>query len=876
MENLSYIERRVRIEAFEAYANKTLEEFLENYPDEQKEEIRAWVIPSIAFSTSEIQVVTKNELLEEHSPEEKSKNWQIHKQWISTGPYSLPQNAVASISDSTSEICKAINAAQSKKKYGLVVGYVQSGKTANYTALISRAVDMGYTMIIVLSGLLNDLREQTQIRLMRDLMGDPYSAFEDTELECIDTTEMTGFIQVTSMESDFKGYTAEKLPSLVEKQKQSGKPILAVMKKNVLILEHLLDGLKRVGSNALTCQKLLIIDDEADHATINTGGEGDEFADADFSDRSDDEDENDKNTDPTRTNRRIRQIINCFENSTYIGYTATPFANVLINKDIDDPIYGQSLYPRDFIISLPEPKGYFGAERFFGGIDDPEQGSTHTVSVAEEEVDMAFQMDINPDSTREASVPESLKNAMLDFILTGLVKQIRKKNGIKMNPHHTMLIHIQWRNDDQSKTKEAVKRLFDDWKVAADSRLRLDSARDELRTKLKQKWEQDYNSSHESWSQILEELSIPEDENGWLSSVEIRMINSLNSEEKLDYDNHPNGLNVIAIGGNKLSRGLTLEGLTTSYFLRHTKMYDSLMQMGRWFGYRPGYEDLVKVHTSAKLLSWFHWLVDVERHVRSDIARYALRGVTPEELSVRIPLHSEMKIASSSKMKNAIKSIADYQGIQVQTIRLPVEDETRLLSNLSTTTRFLESLDGGSMYGSRMRGWRGVSAMDVADFIEAMNIDGPPHAVFDPIGIAKYLRDNHSEDDIFVGQPGREILSLKQGPGKIPDNDPNWSFGTRYVARTQGFEILSDVRRGTNNLKVISDRGDVQLTEQLHPNGVCLLIYLIAPGSTARDSNRMNLPNHETPIVGISIKFPSTDYEKKFKVFAHSKGIKSD
>lgn len=876
MENLSYIERKVLREAFDAYANRTLEEFLENYTDEQKEDIRAWVIPSIAFPVSETQVVTKNELLDEHSPEEKNKDWQSHKQWISTGPYSLPSIAVTSISDSTREICRAINASQSKKKYGLVVGYVQSGKTANYTALISRAVDMGYTMIIVLSGLLNDLREQTQIRLMRDLMGDPYHTLENIDIECIDTTEMTGFIQITSIESDFKGWTAERLPILVDKQKRSGKPILAVMKKNVLILEHLLDGLKRVGSNGLASQKLLIIDDEADHATINTGGEGDEFVDFDFSDESDDEDEIDKNTDPTRTNRRIRQIINCFENSTYIGYTATPFANVLINKDIDDPIYGQSLYPRDFIISLPEPKGYFGAERFFGGIDDPEQGSNHTVSVAEEEVDMAFQMDIDPNSTREASVPESLKNAMLDFILTGLVKKIRKENGIKMNPHHTMLIHIQWRNDDQSKTKEAVERLFEDWKVAADSRLRIDSARDELHTKLKEKWKQDYASSHESWSQILEELSISEDENGWLSSVKIRMINSLNSEEKLDYDNHPNGLNVIAIGGNKLSRGLTLEGLTTSYFLRHTKMYDSLMQMGRWFGYRQGYEDLVKVHTSARLLSWFHWLVDVEKHVRSDIARYALRGVTPEELAVRVPLHSEMKIASSTKMKNAIRSIADYQGIQVQTIRLPVEDETRLLNNLSVTTKFLESLDGGSMYGSRLWGWRDVRATDVADFIENLDIDGPPHAVFDPIGIAKYLRENHSKDDVFVGQPGRDILSLKQGPGRIPDNDPDWSFGTRYVARTQGFEILSNVRRGTNNLKVISDRGDIQLTEQLHPNGVCILIYLIAPGSTARDSNRMDLPNHETPIIGISIKFPSTDYERKFKVFAHSKGIKGD
>jgi len=180
------------------------------------------------------------------------------------------------------------------------------------------------------------------------------------------------------------------------------------------------------------------------------------------------------------------------------------------------------------------------------------------------------------------------------------------------------------------------------------------------------------------------------------------------------------------------------------------------------------------------------------------------------------------------------------------------------------------------MYGSRMWGWRGVSATGIANFLESMDIDGPPDAVFDPIGIAKYLRKNHAEDEVFVGQPGGQILSLKQGPGKVPQNDPSWSFGTRYVARTQGFEILSGVRRGTNNLKVISDRGDVRLTEQLHPNGVCLLVYLIAPGSTPRNHMRMALPNHETPIVGVSIRFPSTEYERKFKVFAHSKGIKGD
>ena len=867
------IPRATLLAAFEHRHSRTLEEFLQDFSPMEQDEIRKAVTPGMAFLRSDdASVVTKVPLREEHDPPEGSNTWLTHKEWISNGPYQLPAKAVAQISSSTRDICAAINASQSDRNYGLVVGYVQSGKTANYTALLSRAADMGYTFVVVLSGILNDLREQTQKRLMRDLLGDPFKAL-DEEIECIDTSEMTQFTQVTSMESDFRSTTAEHLPRLIEKQAENGKPILAVMKKNVIILEHLLDGLKRCNPGTLSKQKLLIIDDEADHATVNTGGEGEQHADDEFADDEGEEEEFLKDSNPTRTNRRIRQIIKAFQKSTYVGYTATPFANVLINKDIDDPIYGKSLYPRDFIVALPDPDGYFGADRFFGGLDDPEDDSKHTVVVPPKEAKLAFEMQLDPDSTREANVPASLRVAMMDFILTGLVKDIRRKSGIKVNKHHTMLIHIQWRNDDQSKTTEAVSRLFEDWKELAEALVVGKGVRD-FRDALRERWESEYESS-ETWSQILEELSVPEDEGGWMGTVQVRMINSLDSEEKLDYDKHPRGLSVIAIGGNKLSRGLTLEGLTTSYFLRKTKMYDSLLQMGRWFGYRPGYEDLVRVHSSLELLTWFQWLVEVESHIRQDIARYSFLGLTPEKLAVRVPIHSEMKVTASSKMKNAIRSIADYQGTHVQSIRLPLDDESRLMANLDATSRFLESLTGGTSYGSRMWAWRGVSASAVADFLEDLDIDGPPNAVFDALGIARYLRENHSSEEIFVAQPGSDVLKLKQGPGRVPSNDPGWDFGVRYVARSQGFMSLNGERVGTNNLKVISDRSDVKLSEQLHQSGVCLLVYLIAPGSKPRNDKRMSLPNHETPIVGVSIRFPSTEFEKRIKAYAHTRGVRA-
>lgn len=871
----------IQRDAIRAWADGTLEEFLQAFDTDQAAEIRRIATPGLAFPHDRGAIVAKTKGTEPIPEETEAATWLRHKDWILNGPHALPPAAVASIGETTDDIRRLIERSDEGRLYGLVVGYVQSGKTANYTALLARAADMGYTFVVVLSGVLNDLRYQTQKRLMRDLTGDPHGRLNGNH---IDTTGMKKWLLITGLEKDVGKPVSEKLPDLLEAQDRDGEMLLAVMKKNVLVLEHLIDGLRRTDDDVLARHRLLIIDDEADHATVNTGGDGSEHADPSL-DHDDDDGLDDPlgETDPSRTNKAIRRIIKFFERTTYIGYTATPFANVLIDKDQEDDKHGKSLYPRDFIISLPKPDGYFGPDTFFGNTDDHEAGGRYTTTVPSEEVENALAMQEDVDVTRRDAVPQSLQDAMMDFVLSGIARKIRRSQGVRMNEHHTMLIHIQWRNDDQEVARALVGDLFDEWKLLAESTVGT-SGRD-FRDRLRRRWESEYRSwdpSIETWSQIKEELVTPEEEGGWLGGVEIRMINSL-TDENLDYSRHPEGLNVIAIGGNKLSRGLTLEGLTVSYFLRRTKMYDSLMQMGRWFGFRHGYEDLVRVHSSEELLSWFEWLVRVEDSVRSDIARYDMLGFTPEQLAVRVPLHSTMKVTSSSKMKNAMTSVANYSGITAQSVRLPIDNEPRLSANLDSTTHFLEGLGVGAPAGRRMWSWRDVGAPEVADYLESLDIDGPPNAVFDTKGIARYMRKVHADEGVFVAHSGGEVLELRQGPQRIPGNDPQWSFGTRYIARSQGAEVLDGEMRGTGNIQLIgyNERRDMELAMQLSnvekgKSGVCMIVYLIAPGSKPSNENRLELPDHETPIVGLVLRFPARDFEGQVQLYAHAKGVPAD
>ena len=327
------------------------QEFLEKLTDEEHKLISPHLKVSVAINDEEI-IISKNKDSIKSEPsnvENPSETWSIFEKWMNEKS-GLPKSAIDEYNRSTANIQNLLENSENEKIYGLIVGHVQSGKTGHYTSLLAKLADSGFTFVIILSGILNDLRRQTQKRLMKDLIGDPYGMLSNDD--CIPTKNRKEWEILTTLDDDVKKVVTEVLPFRMDNE---NKIITLVVKKNVNVLEHLLNGVKATSEDIRSKHRLLIIDDEADHATVNTGGSGDEFADETLENRDYDDDITDSmDSDPSKTNKLVRRIIKAFKRSVYIGYTATPYANVLIDESIDDPQFGKSLYPRDFIICFCE------------------------------------------------------------------------------------------------------------------------------------------------------------------------------------------------------------------------------------------------------------------------------------------------------------------------------------------------------------------------------------------------------------------------------------------------------------------------------------------------------------------------------------------
>ena len=874
--------------AFNEIEKNNLEVFLQQFDEQEIEEIRRIVTPNV------LKPVTRGFIIEETPTKQPLKpkdnlTWDAHHKWLikKVENGSFPLDAVIELESSTSKISQILATPDLDKIYGLVVGHVQSGKTAHFTGVIARAADLGYTFVIVLSGILNDLRMQTQLRLIKDIIGDHpniYSGLDPSESIPIHGRPYFHLLTSSERDGDIKSATKDAMPSRLEDAPKKNQILIAVVKKNVSVLEHLFRGLTRTKGPIKNLHKVLIIDDEADHATVNTAGDGDEYFDPEiFNLIEEEEDFLEKETDPSKTNMLVRKIIKQFSKSTYIGYTATPFANILIPDKIsvEDQVHGPSLYPRNFIQSLVCPEEYFGPHKLFSDFDsDPEsididRSYEYLIPVPSSQLDDFEEMYNMEEISKkiEDLVPTSLKKSLMHFILTGIVRQYRRDIGIEMNKHHTMLIHITRLNDKQKKITEMVKNLLDIW---IDRLVEgFGSNAEKLRMDLKKEWEKSFSSCNESWADIDRFI----DENGeeWLESIEVRMINS-ESDEDLNYDNSSS--NIIAIGGNKLSRGLTLEGLCISYFLRHTRNYDTLMQMGRWFGYRQGYNDLIRLHSTNDLFRWFSWLVKVENHVRDDIKRYHILGKTPSELSIRIPLHREMRPTSSNKMKSAVVRIGSYDGLSTSSIRPPINDQERLEHNFRKVTNFINSIPSENLYSDRdnkFNYWNLVDKELVSKFIKSLDFDGPPIATFDTNTISQYISDSVNIKQFTVCHFGNEYSKVEYVPESPPSYDPKWPVMKRFVARSQ----LKDNEGGlTGDLRGISDPSHVnKITEIVPSDTPIIFIYLIAPGSRPRNEtkgNRAQLPDYGVPILGIRIQFPNFYMNNEINKYVHVKDISGD
>ena len=571
---------------------------------------------------------------------------------------------------------------------GLVLGYVQSGKTANFTSLIAKAADRGYRLIIVLSGIHNSLRAQTQRRLDLELglVADPKGVGRP------DQEHRWWAITSADLKGDFD-------PRTDAGPLAQGARGIMVVKKNATVLRRLVNWLDGEVPADLAA---LIIDDEADQASINTQPSMEE---ADLGDDTGDV-APDKELDPSTINGLIRDLIGKFRRASYVAYTATPFANVLINPDAESDRWGSDLFPREFIISLPRPAAYVGAERVFG-----------RPALEEEDEDLAGLdvVRIVPDSEMPDLVPrgraataswepvvtESLRAAMIDWILATAAKVRRLGDGIS-----SMLVHTTQRIAQQNDLAAVVGRELD----LIRQRWRYD--RDSIRPELLERWTTDFRPVTVSMDASLDApFSDIEPFIGDLLTPPhaVRMI-ILNSEspDLLDYEADPR-VKVLLIGGNRLSRGLTLEDLTVSFYVREAATYDTLLQMGRWFGYRGKFIDLTRLWTTEVLISRFRHLSLVEEDLRNQIKIYERDGLTPVQVAPKIRAHPDMLVVAKNRMGSAESVRQSYAGELIQMTRYELDDDAWLEKNLTTARQLISSL--GEPTGAP-NGARGASGLD--------------------------------------------------------------------------------------------------------------------------------------------------------------------
>ncbi|MBV6390969.1 MAG: hypothetical protein KPEEDBHJ_00173 [Anaerolineales bacterium] len=583
---------------------------------------------------------------------------------------------------------------------GLVVGYVQSGKTANFTSLIAKAADIGYRLIIVLSGIDNGLRRQTQIRLNKELTG-----YSDNRRNAVPLPPMgRQWHQFTTEDANGDFHPGNANYGAL----QGTQPVLLVVKKNGSVLRRLHGWLDSAPDDVRRTLPVLVIDDEADQASVDTRG----------SYQSEGEPLPDDYEEPTVINRLIRDLLRKFQRRAYVAYTATPFANILIPHNIYDPRYENDLYPRDFIVDLPKPDGYFGAEeqfgRFNGDSDETVGGLDIIRNVPETELD---------ELKSNGLLPRSLETAMLDFVLAGAARAYRRDQQEQTDFPATMLLHgshlVLRQIEMANLVGQRFSELRDEWRYQRNQG---------ILERLRSRWENEFRpvindgfpSRDATFSQI-ESFIGP-----FFEAVQIRVINS-RTGEVLDYEREPY-LKAIAVGGNRLSRGLTLEGLLTSYFFRSTAMYDTLMQMGRWFGFRGGYEDLTRIFMTNDLASWFSDLALVEYELRQDIRMYETLGVTPMELGTRILSHPAMLVTSRLKSRFSRTIIVEqsYSNQVIQTFRFPFQkpnDLSELLEdNLGATQKLISEI-GMPVWQNSFPVWKGISANTIIEFIQNYRID---------------------------------------------------------------------------------------------------------------------------------------------------------
>lgn len=535
---------------------------------------------------------------------------------------------------------------------GLIIGDVQSGKTATYTGLICKAADAGYKVVILLTGITENLRRQTQERIDEGIVG--ITLKKESKIEKyprvgvgLDNKQIRA-TSVTSTLNDFVGNCNKITMSLA-----NNSLVLFVIKKNVSVLQRLYSWL---GEQNIDSRKgyvdvpMLLIDDEADNASVNT--------------RKDE-------TDPTRTNKLIRQICNLFMNTTYIGFTATPFANVFIDPDSVDAMQHTDLFPEHFIYALEAPSNYVGVAKIFYPEGAFYRNLRYITDIIEPDYASEDYKDLvqnNPEVLNsglfyckhkkewDGILPDSLRESILCFCLANVVRDLRgqSKEPRSMLVNMSRFIHVQ--KVITGHVAEWFEEVFNDIRVNFNE----DASKNHrlpLYGELHSLWEKHFSQVNDlTFARVSQKTTLL----AAMEKIEVKMVNGSKQSASLNYKENPS-LRVIAIGGLALSRGLTLEGLIVSYFYRNTATFDVLMQMGRWFGYRRGYEDLFQIWTSHTSAMWYAEVARASAELKNDIREMFDQQLTPKDFGIKVRDNcDDLQITASNKMRTAVSKDMMY------------------------------------------------------------------------------------------------------------------------------------------------------------------------------------------------------------------------
>jgi len=862
-----------------------------------------------SIGKGEIQVLSDDEVepwLYEEKPNIKFELWNRYKLFMSKNDPSFPINDLDDFTDKILDKCVNPKKLGSWDRRGMVVGHVQSGKTSNYVGLINKATDAGYKVIIVIAGTISSLRRQTQERIDSGYIGRNSSAFiRDKENKVVgvgDYSVNTDIYSLTSAyyksgdEGDFSQSVANRLNIPIGRN-----PIVFVIKKNKSILENLIDWFSKDinvkvvdGTPKLFDVPALIIDDEADSASVNATRDINEIK---------------------TINRLIRTLLNIFNQNTFIGYTATPYANLFISQEHNEELttivknkeykIGEDLFPRDFIINIKAPSNYIGASKIFG-YENPNIESTKeplAIFRGINDFDPPFFRVLNRENKNDLPeyLPVSLHQAIKSFILTCAIRRVRGHE----NKHNSMLVHVallvKWIDRVAYLVNEATR----EYKNA------IQSEDEVLLNDLKTLYKSDFLVTTNNVLENLDYTDIRIKEHSWedvekelknaVLKIDVRSVHGTRSTtnleyhniEEIDYNRYEKGLSVIAVGGSRLSRGITLEGLSVSYYLRTTRMYDSLMQMGRWFGYRPGYVDLCRLYTTNQIFEWFNHITFATEEMRNDFDEMTAAHQRPRDFRLKVRNHHGLlTITSLNKLHFSEDIEISFSGENPQTYclfrsRSAIENNFNALKILVETLGFPSKENRVENKGkTRNLIYPNTSVDSLCTFLDTFQIEQPS---IKNATLTDYIRIQANANKIkewcicIIGNSDEKVFIDYNGKTPPKERKPNEDVSTFDLEKnheiiTMGCSVRNQqIGRGGDHYLIsknqIDQTGDryvdlvkgkeyakmtgAEIKEQRKVEGKgLLLIYALDERGTPNVHNGI-------PIVGYSLHFPRLDDEIK-------------